>query len=765
MNYLKFTIIIAVGIVGFLAVAAPARADYYAQGVLKSENILLDSSVDSIDSAEVVATVPAMATTSISFSQDRVHFYNSSGTKGGWDTCSDGTTNIDLSGLAWDGAVLYYKLKLETSDSEATPTVSQVKVVFTGTAEGSPTRANAHYQGVLLSKNILSGAMVESINSVTVVSSEPAGTSVEIQFSSDGDTFYNSSGTEWGWDSCQNGTTTIDLSGLGWSDPELYYKLKLETIDSAMRASVSKVSVDFEGSNDGPASNEDGYYAEGAYLSKDLISGRDQIFSEPAYFAYHISYLSRSAYVQFSRDGETFYSSDGTEWGWDTLSEGSYLTRETALNLDSLGWNGADHFYYKVKFVASDDQRQSPVLESAGLLTQDKTKVNTPQTYSLTDGLVGYWSFDGQDVDWGSNTAYDGSKQSNDGTMVNMSTSTSAVTGVQGQGLDFDGSDDYVEANGAARAPAFTVSGWVNPDNTSRGVPWSFHNSGVNRNLFFWAQDDSTQKFYHWDATNNYVESTNTFSVSAWHHIGWVVDGSGNGKMYVNGIEEATWSNSDMDSVNQFSIGQEWDDNTASDFFDGTIDDVRIYDRALSEEEIQKLYRLGSRKLQANSPAPQRQASGLVGYWSFDGQDVDWGSNTAYDRSGNANHGAITNMSTSTSAAIGVQGQGLDFDGSDDYVDATVTQSTTSISVWYDSGDGFDHLVKADGSYYVNGASAVPDTFPVYISGDTVQIGKDEAGSLVAGKIDEVRIYNRALSENEIKKLYREGGRKIKLRQ
>ena len=62
--------------------------------------------------------------------------------------------------------------------------------------------------------------------------------------------------------------------------------------------------------------------------------------------------------------------------------------------------------------------------------------------------------------------------------------------------------------------------------------------------------------------------------------------------------------------------------------------------------------------------------SGLVGHWTFDGKDMI--SNVA-DVSGQGNHGALQGQ-TSTTTAIGVIGQALDFDGSDDYVNVgTVT--------------------------------------------------------------------------------------------
>ena len=65
---------------------------------------------------------------------------------------------------------------------------------------------------------------------------------------------------------------------------------------------------------------------------------------------------------------------------------------------------------------------------------------------TLQTGLVGLWSFDGKDMNWRTNKALDRSGQGNDGELVNMSTSTSPVSGKIGQGMSFDGVNDYVSA-------------------------------------------------------------------------------------------------------------------------------------------------------------------------------------------------------------------------------------------------------------------------------------------------------------------------------
>ncbi len=74
---------------------------------------------------------------------------------------------------------------------------------------------------------------------------------------------------------------------------------------------------------------------------------------------------------------------------------------------------------------------------------------------------------------------------------------------------------------------------------------------------------------------------------SEWHHLAYSRIGS-TGYIYVDGNLENThtpnWTFTDPG--NRWSIGQEWDDVTPSNFLAGAVDDLRIYDRGLSYAEI-----------------------------------------------------------------------------------------------------------------------------------------------------------------------------------
>ena len=113
---------------------------------------------------------------------------------------------------------------------------------FAGTASA------AYYSsGNWTSTNLLSGETVSSIDSfVYNLSAKPANTDATIQFSQDNSTWYNSSGVLDGTDTLTTGVdNTIDLSGLGWSGANFYYKTTFTTSDGVDTPVLDDISVIF----------------------------------------------------------------------------------------------------------------------------------------------------------------------------------------------------------------------------------------------------------------------------------------------------------------------------------------------------------------------------------------------------------------------------------------------------------------------------------------------------------------------------------------
>lgn len=92
--------------------------------------------------------------------------------------------------------------------------------------------------------------------------------------------------------------------------------------------------------------------------------------------------------------------------------------------------------------------------------------LGAPKYVGLGNGLVGYWSFNGPDMN--ATKVLDSSGQGNHGTLTNMDVKKSTVAGRIGQALSFDGSNDFVSVSSAViTAPPFTFCTWFNINNST----------------------------------------------------------------------------------------------------------------------------------------------------------------------------------------------------------------------------------------------------------------------------------------------------------
>lgn len=556
---------------GFFSVSS-ARADYYAQGILTSKNILSGATVTAINSFDVTTSLPSGTSASVKFSQDKVNYYNSSGTKDGWDNLSNGSNNVSLSGLSWSGGLLFYKIQLGTTNSALTPAITQVQINYDGTAVPDISGITYYGEGIVASTNMLSGAEVTAINGFQVTADIPAGTTASVKFSQNNVNYYNSSGAPEGWDSLTDGTTNVDLSGLNWSGGSLFYKIKKGTIiDETLTPTISGVQVDYDGTPVPPISG-DTYYAEGTVVSTDLLSGSGKSFIGSERFGYLLSLpYGTTVSAQFSQDGTSWYSSDGTLWGWDTLSSGDHLNAENSLDLFPLDWKGAASFYYKLKFATTVDNTTSPILRDAGLRyfsttlnspdapPGSKVTINSSQTGRMTTNLVGMWSFDGPDVNITTNTAYDRAGSHN-GT---ISGATPAI-GKNGQAMDFDGTGSHISL-GNVGSGIKTISFWMKTD------------------------DITSRKIMDFDGTDQ-IEINGSSQITATSFPGTTI-------IYVDGIVGSTvtsdWHFVAVTDTTGVSASAADIGRAGAGYFDGRIDEVRFYDGVLSASEVENLYRLG----------------------------------------------------------------------------------------------------------------------------------------------------------------------------
>jgi hypothetical protein len=282
-----------------------------------------------------------------------------------------------------------------------------------------------------------------------------------------------------------------------------------------------------------------------------------------------------------------------------------------------------------------------------------------------------------------------------------------------------------------------------------------------------------------------------------WHHVAGTYDSAVGALIYVDGVAEA--NNPDLDGVAMnempFYLGE--NPESAGRFLDGMLDDVRIYDGALSADEIMELATI--------EPVPTDPgADGLIAYYALDGDVLD--------SSANMLDGTIMGEPNFVEGQVGMA---LQLDGVDDYVDCgndplfDVNEAIT-LSVWVntnDSGNGEHNPWMGKGDHvtaikHFNGNSVefflydgtwiaarypVDETFngtwhhavgtfdgaqlKLYIDGEleattdhegsietrdhSVNLGRNSENTdrLYDGVLDEAMMYNRALSAGEVRYL------------
>ncbi len=463
------------------------------------------------------------------------------------------------------------------------------------------------------------------------------------------------------------------------------------------------------------------------------------------------------------------------------------------------------------------------------------TSLNTEE---ISPGPVAYWKFD----EGTGTTAYDSSGQGNDGTLGTGSSAPTWQTEdmcVSGKCLYFDGSDDYVEVNGFNDynlQPNFTISFWVNP--VKEGVTQFFLSKDKYSYLRIGTFGTTGGKVYV-QFRNDSEEDTNwhwyggeAIRSNTWTHILITNSSSNCFKGYINGksVSSVCFSGAFKNNLNRpLHIGRE-----SSSFFNGFIDEVKIYPYTRTEEQILTDYnsglsRMGSTKGSsvAIGGGEANLSDGLVGYWKMDESSWDGTADEVIDSSGNGNHGQGVGA-TSPTIGAGKFGNGGVFDGNNDHIDlgndsSLSPSSQITIAGWYKlsslnnnwaiskwksgdcssthssyllapnypnntsgkvwfflcNGTDSDSLSSSNqldpDQWYHLVATFEPGIIRIYIDGELnnekstellalnteaiepLIFGQESSKSNIApfhGYLDEVRIYNRTLSPDEVKALY-----------
>ncbi len=204
-------------------------------------------------------------------------------------------------------------------------------------------------------------------------------------------------------------------------------------------------------------------------------------------------------------------------------------------------------------------------------------------TTRFETGLVGYWPLD----EGAGLTAYDASGYGDNGTLTNGPTWQTGASCKVGDCLKFFSAASPVNvlAPGVSPHTTMTLAAWVYP--TAYPSERSTIILGLGAYYLSLYTDGSAQCYWYGTSPSGYFSSgAGTVPLNTWSFVVATWDGS-YAKLYVNGQLKSTNATTGSGNISTATnIGAE---NTSRQF-NGSIDDVRIYNRALSATEIQDLY-------------------------------------------------------------------------------------------------------------------------------------------------------------------------------
>ena len=230
-----------------------------------------------------------------------------------------------------------------------------------------------------------------------------------------------------------------------------------------------------------------------------------------------------------------------------------------------------------------------------------------PAQRSLAEenGLTGCWHFDEGQGD----AAKDSSGNANHGKIRGAKW----LEGISGKALCLDGIDDYVDCGTNVAASiensSYTVEIWAKPSGPLTGDHYlmSCENMRIGlseRSWTFW------QGTPGWDS--GYQAASGSLTPDKWHHVVGVFDRDKSIRLYVNGVSESE-GKTGIGSPRMRGATYIGTSRTAKKrFFAGVIDEVKIYSRALSEDEIKERYGSPGKEMEARTPVEESKASSRV---------------------------------------------------------------------------------------------------------------------------------------------------------
>ncbi|MBU4205102.1 LamG domain-containing protein, partial [Patescibacteria group bacterium] len=353
-----------------------------------------------------------------------------------------------------------------------------------------------------------------------------------------------------------------------------------------------------------------------------------------------------------------------------------------------------------------------------------------------------------------------------------------------GGGFEFDGLDDYMltpEYNIASTTSSISYNAWIKREGTCNNYNAIISHSpaaGSNGPHFFVGNPTHVNELAvfsgaHYNYTGHVIGTD-------WTMVTMTFDGSVL-KMYADGIEVSSVSTTITSGTEEFTIGGRWGAGNNNYYFNGTIDEVRIYNRTLSPAEInwsagimvEDLSWVGNDGFVYGN-ASYDYYSKFGGAFDFDGVDdyINAGNDTSLNitdaitieawikLNAAGNHPMIVTKGNVLYAAwlnnIFKQPR-FALASSDEYI-SLVSTTVLNLDQWYFLTFTYDKDVGSDNvNIFIDGilTDHMTGTGTINTSATAdVYVGRRSDGYYFNGTIDSLRLYNRSLSEEEIRSHY-----------
>ena len=258
--------------------------------------------------------------------------------------------------------------------------------------------------------------------------------------------------------------------------------------------------------------------------------------------------------------------------------------------------------------------------------------------------------------------------------------STQSIEGKIGTAASFNGSSSKITSSnlGLTGNPVFSISFWVNP-NSNAGTPIMFGTNSTGQAFVTYINPSNKLNFGRWG--DSLGDTTASIANNTWTHVA-ISNNSGSVQVYINGTADLSFSTTYNINGDDFYIGAAKN----SQYFDGKIDQVRIFNKAISSSEVTTLYGESNTSTTKSTTDIFDDGSGVALY-EFEKGAIDTGGVNGYIGSA-----GVFNGSSSYILLNGINGTNF-------------TPTAYSVSAWFKTTSNNEAIFSTDG-----GGSSLPLT-------------------------------------------------------